>query len=359
MRPDARPTGAPPRVAVIVLGWSDYPQRYLADCYASLRAQTYAPERFTVFIVNNGWDDAGQRAVDRLAGGARILHAGGNLGWSGGTNLALRIALAEGFEYLVMLNIDTRVDPAWLERLVEAAESRPDVHVLQSTILLEGTTRINSAGNTTHFLGFGYCRGYGRELGAGRADAPPDFASGASLLVKRRVFDAVGLFREEYMMYYDDMEFSWRARLAGFNIGVADASLCYHKYQFQRNPAWLYYRQRNRWLTLLTLEKRRTLLVIAPVLLLGECVLTGYFLARGWGEVQLRLARHFLHPDTWRSIRTRRRQVARMRTRRDAEIVRAFAGRIVFPEIAHPLLRYLINPVLAGYWSLVRRLIVW
>ncbi len=65
-----------------------------------------------------------------------------------------------------MLNVDTTVEPDWLARLVEAADAQPDVHILQSTVLLGGGERLQTDGNRLHDLGYGYCGGYGRARGA-------------------------------------------------------------------------------------------------------------------------------------------------------------------------------------------------
>ena len=191
------------------------------------------------------------------------------------------------------------------------------------------------------------------------ARARVDYASGAAMLVKREVFKAIGLFREDYVSYYDDMEFCWRARLVGYNVGVADGSLCYHKYTFRKSPLRLYYLQRNRLMTLLSLERWGTLLMTLPCLLVAEAVLAGYFLAQGWGRMQRRLWRSLWSPATWRLIAIHRRRTRRLRRRTDAEIVTRFASTIVVPELDHPLLRYVLNPLLWLYWAAAKRFIVW
>ncbi len=355
----ARCLGPPPRAAVVLLHHADYARRYLEPCYASLARQTYPRAQFDVFIVGNGVSGEARTFIARVAPDTRILENPDNLGWGAGNNQAIAVALAEGVPYLVLLNIDTVVEPEWLEALVRAAEQHPTLHILQSKILLDGTGRINSVGNRIQYLGYGYCNGYGRVDAPGPSGFPIDYASGTSMLVKREVFERIGLFREDYLLYYDDMEFCWRARLSGFNVGLAEASVCHHKYDFSTRLPWLYYYQRNRWLTLLTLERLGTLAVIAPCLLLSEVVLGGVLMARGFGATWWSVLRYFTRRATWRSIRKRRRQVRALRVRRDAEIVARFAGPIVFAELNHPALRYVANPLLRLYWAIARRLIRW
>lgn len=359
--PAGRMPGAPfPRVAIALINYRDYGRTYLADCYASLLAQTYPAERFAVFIVNNGTTPETSALLGRMAPRARLLQNSENLGWGGGNNTAITVALAEGFECVVMLNMDTVVAPDWLERLVAAAVAAPDAHIFQSVLLLHGTSKLNSLGNRIHYLGYGYCNGYGRERAAAPAQPMPvDYASGASMLVRREVFERIGLFRDDYFMYYDDMEFCWRARLAGFNVALAPRSICEHKYNFQTKLELLFYLERNRLMTILTLERWPTLLLTAPCLIVAAGVVGGYFLAKGWGRTLWRLAGWLGAPSTWRAILAHRRDVARLRVRRDAEIVRGFAGRIVFAEIDHPVLRWVVNPLLELYWAIIRRFILW
>ena len=348
-----------PNVAVILLAHDDYAERYLAECAASLRAQTYPADQWQLFIVSNGLTDQSRQLIAQLAPQARLLHNAANLGWTGGNNTAIRVALEEGFSAMVMLNVNVIVSTEWLEKLVEAAASQDALHIFQSTILLHGSGAINSRGNRIHYLGYGYCDGYGEAHDGTASCARVDYASGAAMLVKREVFEAIGLFREDYFIYYDDLEFCWRARLAGFNVGVAAASVCSHKYDFQNTLRFLYYLQRNRLLTLLTLERVRTLVVILPCLLAGELVMSLYLTVRGRGMTQWRVLQHFLRLSTWQTILAYRRSAKRLRTRKDAEIVRHFTGRVTFAEADHPLLRYVFNPLLWLYWALVRGLIVW
>ena len=92
---------------------------------------------------------------------------------------------------------------------------------------------------------------------------------------------------------------------------------------------------------------------------MSELAVALYFVTQGRAAEVQALARHFLRPQTWMAIAARRREVRRLRSRTDAEIVGRFAGRVVFAEIDGPAMRYILNPLLACYWAVARRLIVW
>ena len=348
-----------PRVVVILVNYQDYATQHLGACYQSLLGQIYPRERWALFVVDNDSTAITRRAIAQRAPRARILEVGENLGWAGGNNAGIRTALQEVCEFVVALNMDTTVDPSWLERLVEYAEAHPHLHILQSKILLHGTGCINSLGGKIQFLGYGYCLRYAYEDAPLPDHDPIDFASGASMLVRREVFERIGLFRDEYFMYGEDLEFCWRARLAGFHIGVADKSICHHRYDFTKIQRALFYVERNRLTTMLTLPRLGTILLLLPGLILFQCGALLYFTFRGWGRTAWALIGHFLRPATWWRISRRRRELASRRVIRDAEIVRGFSGIIVFAEIRSRVFRYLINPLLWLYWTMVRWLIVW
>lgn len=347
------------RVAVILVNHNEYAHQYLKACWDSFSRQTYSSNRTQLFIVTNGSSEKTIAYMRRVCPPARIIETPGNWGWAKSNNVAIKVALEEGFDYLVMLNMDTELEPDWLRALVRAADQRTETHILQSKLLLGDTQKINSLGNRTHFLGYGYCNAFGEEESQVSQRMVVDYASGAAMLVKRKVFETVGLFREEYFLYYDDMEFCWRARLAGFNIGLVKESVCRHKYEFTKRLTYRFYYQRNRLLTLLTLERIGTLILIAPCLIISEVVVMVYFLIRGWWKTVWQLLVYFLRPATWRWILARRREIRDIRVRKDAEIVQQFAATIIFMEFNGRTMRYLINPLLWVYWTLVRRLIIW
>lgn len=346
-----------PRVAVILVNHGEYARRFLADCHAGLAAQDYPRDRFELFIVDNESTPESRRLIGEIAPGARLLPQRENLGWAGGNNAGVRAALTEAFDLIVTLNMDTVVEPSWLRELVEKALANPHLQILQSKIRIFGTDRINSVGNRIQFLGYGHCNGYGQRDGLDLPAHPMDYASGAAMLIRWEVFERIGLFREEYFMYCDDMEFCWRARLAGFNVGLAERSVCQHKYDWNRVRGSIFLLERNRWLTLLGLAERRTLACILPCLLAAQGALAGYLTLTGRAPTLLRLVRTFCRKETWRRVAEHRRLAARLRRRPDAEIVGRFAGPILFAEIDSPMFRLLVNPLLRGYWALARRLI--
>ncbi|MCA1722637.1 MAG: glycosyltransferase family 2 protein, partial [Actinobacteria bacterium] len=206
-RPDAGPGDAvapPPRVFTVILNY-----RHVDDtvgCVAAL-ARSSARNQ-SVVIVDNG---SGPSAVDDLHRGcpARpVIASPENLGYAGGNNLGIRYALDRQADFVWLLNPDTRVEPRTLEFLLETMEAIPDAGIIGPRILLGGSkpTTIWFDGGEIDDDAFGATS----HLHSGRRDdevpvGPPRdvaYVTGACMLVRRAVFDDIGLLPEEWFLYF-------------------------------------------------------------------------------------------------------------------------------------------------------------
>ena len=153
---------------------------------------------------------------------AHVVENHANLGFAEGSNVGLRIALAAGARYVVLLNPDTVVEPQWLEELVRSAEVDDTIGVCQSKIYRYPASSppvINTVGNRLHYTGVGWC-GHLDEVDRGQFadDVEIPYASGAAMLVKSDVVRDIGLLDADLFMYHDDLDWSLRARLRGHRI---------------------------------------------------------------------------------------------------------------------------------------------
>ncbi len=344
-------------VAVVLVHYEDYALKYFERCHQSLKAQSFPADEFTLFVVSNGAFPEADSFVRRISPEARHLSNEKNEGWARANNAAVRAALDEGFECIVLLNMDTELDKDWLHHLVRSARERGSGEIIQSKILLHGTNRINSVGNRIHFLGYGYCLGYGKADVNYKNDSHLDFASGASMLVKAEVFRRIGLFDEEYFLYYDDLEFGWRARLAGFRITLEPSSICYHKYDFSGKIKFLFHLEKNRLLAMMTLTKKRTFLLLFPALAVTQFISGLYFSCKGHFWDIASVYGHLTKKKTREYITSKRADIRKIRIHSDASIVRKFSPYFFFAEIQRHRRIKFINSVLSFYWKMVRSFI--
>jgi hypothetical protein len=351
-----------PKVAVVLINYKDYARKYLNECIASLRQQSYPKDSFKVFIVDNATSAETVQHLRAAAPEAEIIPEEKNAGFAEGNNIAMRRALGEDYGYIVLFNMDTIADARWLEELVRVAEADKGLGAVQSLIMLHPETeKINSLGNEIHFLGFGFCKGYGERISNIKHPISNDFfyASGASVLYPVEVLKKVGLFDPEFFMYHEDTDLSWRIRQAGYKIALAEKSVMYHKYQFSRSILQFYHMERNRMIMMFENYRLGTLILIFLPFLIMELGMLFYAALRGMFWTKLRTYGYFFHLKNWRRMVKNKRQKAKLRKVSDRKLSRRIVGKLEFQEIANPILTYLVNPVFNVYWKLVRFLIFW
>jgi GT2 family glycosyltransferase len=350
---------------------------YLPGCVRALERAGLPALHTRLIIVDNASSDGTADMVRRellTADGAHtrgglpavLLAERTNSGFSGGNNLAIRRALADGDQFAYLLNPDTEVEPGFLAAALAAAAADARIALVQSLLLRHPETNlVNSFGNSLHYLGVGYAAGDGRALDdpevvallAGVRDIA--FASGAAVLVRLAALERIGLFNEELFLYCEDLELSWRARLAGWRVVFAPESRVAHKYQFSRNRRKYYWIERNRLLVLAWSYRLPTLALIAPALLALEAGTWSYAIKQGWWPEKLEAYRYLSRPDAWLRLIATRRQIQAMRTVDDRDLAGAFTDQIVFPAVSPWLLTRVANPLLAAYWRFVRGLLRW
>ncbi len=198
----------------------------LAACLRSMAATVGSEPGFEVILADDKPDD---RATAGLppSPGLRVLDNPTNLGFLRTCNRASARAEAE---FLLFLNSDTLVTPGWLSSLVSAMEEDPRTGIAGSMLLnTDGT--IQDAGWRIGGDGWGIPLGRGAATDdsahAHRREA--DCVTGASLLVRRSVFEALGGFDEVYApAFYEEFDLAFRARARGWRTVYEPGSRVMH-----------------------------------------------------------------------------------------------------------------------------------
>lgn len=288
-----------------------------------------------------------------------IFQAQENNGFAGGHNSAYELSRQLGPRFIYLLNGDAHVDPRVLTTSVSYADAHPNAAVVQSRLMLDQEPgKLNSSGNALHFLGFGYSLGsHEKYVPSKRSAVPMFYASGAAALLRVAVLDVIGLFDSSYFMYHEDVDLSWKARLAGFDIAYAEDSVVFHHYEFSKSIKKFYWMERNRHLTNFTYYRVTTLLLIAPALLVMEAGTFLFSLKSGWAKEKVRSWFHFFLPSTWVFIRRRRHEALMFRKVFDHEILSHMCGIVTNQEVDNPIMTRIVNPILNGYFGLLKRII--
>jgi hypothetical protein len=205
------------------------------DCLRSLAPEVASVPGSSALVVDNASGDGSEErirsAIEREGWSewASLVSAGRNGGFGSGNNVAIRslLASADKPDYMHLLNPDTRALPGALRTLIEFMDSHPAVGIAGSR--LEGPDgQVHSSAfrfhnlaaefESTFRLGF-VSRLLSRSIVAPppREEAhPTDWVSGASMMIRSRVLEEVGLFDEGYFLYFEETDLCIRAQRAGW-----------------------------------------------------------------------------------------------------------------------------------------------
>ena len=260
-----------PRVFIIILNWNNWPD--VLECLESLKDNDYP--NYQVVIVDNGSDQKPQVLNQDI----KIIYNEKNLGFSGGNNVGIKYALENNADYVLLLNDDTIVSQDFLSKLVEVAENNnkigiigPKIYFYNNDVILsqqakdlneidssalpqndrESKGKLWSAGGKINWLyNKGEMIGYDEE-DKGQYDLPKvqetEFLTGCCVLVKKQAIEKIGLMPEEYFLYYEDTDWSLKARENGFKcVFVPDAKIWHKGSQssISGSSSYIYYHIRN------------------------------------------------------------------------------------------------------------------
>lgn len=211
-----------PDVSVIVLNYNG--RRWLEGCLDALVSQQNAPP-FEIVFVDNASSDGSTTFVAERYPSVTVIRNERNLGFAAGNNVGARAATGG---WLAFLNNDTVAAREWLAKLWQAAtDPAHEDDVALATSRIESLARpgmLDSAGDGYLRAGGAFKRGHGGPASQFPQSGEVFGACGAAFMIRRDVFEALNGFDERFFMVYEDVDLSYRARLAGYRCWyVADA----------------------------------------------------------------------------------------------------------------------------------------
>lgn len=337
-------------VSIIIVNYNG--SQVLPDCLDSVFKQTY--QNYEVVLVDNASADDSISWTRQQFPRVKLVLNKTNLGFAQACNQGVSKATGK---YLAFLNYDTVVDKDWLTYLVEAAQESSDIGACMPKLLLydKKQSLINSAGGMIHYLGLGWAGSYG-QVDNGRFNQKKEiaFASGAAMLVKKDVIAKIGAFDEDFYMYCEDTDLSWRMRLAGYRVLFVPKSLVWHKYNFSKGKRKYYLIERNRLSMFLTNYKWRTIALLALPAITFEFSMMIYALFGGWFKLKIKGYGDLIRNR--KKLRKKRAAVQQLRKVSDQKITAIFAGEIDFSAINNIFVKFM-NVFLKLYWRLIYRFI--
>ncbi len=362
-----------PKIAIVYLSFHCEP--YMDDVVSALKNITYPKDKLEFIIVDNPHPEYGpsvsyiEENVMPMSGKelphTTLLAQSENLGFAGGNNKGVDWALEHGFDYVFFHNNDGFVAANAFEPVIEIMEKDKNVAIVQSLMLLHPDTElVNTSGNLMHYLGFGFMNNYRtpyKELKLAETEEIP-YASGAAFMISTDLIRKYGAWDEDFFLYHEDLEWSFRLRAAGYNVLVAKDSIFYHKYQFARSITKFYWMERNRHGVMLMFFKWPTLLILLPMALVLEVGLWIFAWKNKYADKRAEVYKYWLKASNWKLWLKKRKKIQSWRIVNDRTLLSYTVPDIVFQEevMRNPLLTYIGNPVMKiYYWIVVKGLIWW
>lgn len=212
------------KVAVVVPNWNGADS--LATCLDSLLTQS---QKSKIIVVDNGSVDGSLDILEKYPDVEVIQHPE-NRGFAGGVNAGFERAMETGYDYVAAFNNDATADKDWLKHLVEELEKHRKVGIATCKFLGADGSYLDSTGDYYTVWGLPYPRGRD-ETDVNKYDEQRDVfaASGGASLYRVNMLREVGLFDKDFFAYYEDVDLSFRAQLAGWKVRYVPEARAYHQ----------------------------------------------------------------------------------------------------------------------------------
>lgn len=214
-----------PLVGVLLLNWNGYTDT--RACLHALADSTH--RRWRAYVLDNGSRTDEAAALRDEFPAADIVRVPANLGYAGGHVALAPRALAEGCDYLLLLNNDTLVPPEMIAELVRTYRQLPDAGLLAARERLEGSDSAPDRLGATFRPLFCLVRWQFAPREAELPVALPwPVVSGCAVLVSQPVLERVGMLDESFFAYWEDVDWSLRMEAAGYRNYCAGHAFVRH-----------------------------------------------------------------------------------------------------------------------------------
>jgi GT2 family glycosyltransferase len=254
-------------VSIIIVTYNN--KNHIKSCISSIETNKYPHE---IIVVDSASSDGTPDLVKETFPNVKILRCKENLGYGSCNNLGVKNSNGS---YIAILNPDTIVKESWLKELIKPLSAELRV-ITTPKILVYNGSAINTCGCICHFTGLTFTRGLGAEPNSFLQQEEVSGFSGCCFALKKCDYLSLGGFDENFFLYNEDSDLSWKAHLNGFMILFIPTSVIMHDYRLNVQPEKLYYLERGRYLILRKYTKFNIFLLFLPSLFIAEVLTFGY-----------------------------------------------------------------------------------
>ena len=220
-----------PRALLIIINYDGI--NVIGECLDSIYSQSY--KELQVLVADNNSKDGSVNFIRENYPQCEVLANRQNKGYGSAINKAVKYGLKKygNFDYFTILNNDLRLDENWLENLINYGQKKPECGILAGKMLIYYWPKyINSTGGLVNYFGSGWDRDFFElDEECQRESGEVLSVSGGAMLIKKGVFDAVGVFESKYFMYYEDIDFCFKTwKYSDYSVDYVKDALVYHKF---------------------------------------------------------------------------------------------------------------------------------
>lgn len=212
------------KVVLVVPNWNG--ADLIAECLISLQKQT---QKHQIIVVDNGSVDQSVEIIENNFKNVKLIKLVNNRGFAGGVNRGIQRAIKDGADFIALLNNDAVADKEWLTHLVSSAEKHPEAGIITGKFMRLDKKHIDSTGDQYSTFAMPFPRGRNqKDIGQFDSAEYVFGATGGASLYRVDMLKDIGFFDEEFFAYFEDVDISYRAQLAGWNVWYDPEAKAYH-----------------------------------------------------------------------------------------------------------------------------------
>jgi GT2 family glycosyltransferase len=224
-------------LSIIYVNWNslDYLRNSIASVYEFTRATT-----FEIVVVDNASPEGGIDSIRNSFPEPMVIKSDKNLGFAGANNLGFQNSRGE---YILLLNPDTELFEPSIDVMMGYIKKLPDAGIVgckllntdlsvQLSSIQKFPTILNQVVDAEylrhrwpHSTLWGIAPLFEKNI----TSIPVDVISGACMLLRRKVFEEVGCYSEDYFMYAEDIDLNYKIAKHGYrNYYVGETAIIHH-----------------------------------------------------------------------------------------------------------------------------------
>lgn len=214
------------KIFVVIPNWNGADM--IGACLDSLQSQSL---KHQIVVVDNGSHDDSMTIIQSQYPSVHLIELPKNIGFAGGVNTGIRYALKQNADAIALFNNDAIADKNWLQEMVNVMQSLPETGIVACKLMSADKKQLDSTGDYCTTWGLPYPRGRDETNTSKYDEGTVIFgASGGASLYRAAMLTDIGLFDEDFFAYYEDVDLSFRAQLAGWKVQYAPKAEAYHEH---------------------------------------------------------------------------------------------------------------------------------